>query len=349
MKILSSIFLSILCYFAIATNPVEQWKELARPEVNGNWIQPARNKPARPVWGNVNGLQVGLSPMPGPRGLLRIYTPYLGQSEGTMINYIAVEPIPVGTEFRGFSELEMSNLDDKRGKRIWSADDSLANVPRQEEYPARGVVSGIGDKQVLTVFFFVEPFQNGAKVYLRLRFFKKRPYEVEIATFNQENSAPLKYCIVTATMGNYARLRSIFLDKSVKSAVSLWPKYVGDAFTPHVAFPAKEMIRNKKGTVYFIAAPNEKNPQQTTYSAGTNPHWEYKGDFATQYWYSKIYDSTLIGLVNGRFVYWASNSPIPGGIAFENLEMKESFRKGAKYVFGVSPSFPEEFIKKLKN
>ena len=28
----------------------------------------------------------------------------------------------------------------------------------------------------------------------------------------------------------------------------------------------------------------------------------------------------LEGVVNGRYTYWASKSPIPGGIAYENFE-----------------------------
>ncbi len=348
MKILNFIFLSVLSYIAVVANPDRAWKELAPPEINGVWIQPARNKPARPVWGNVNGLQVGLSPLPGPRGLLRIYTPYLEHSEGIIINYVAIEPIPVGTEFRGFSELEMSSIDNKQGKRFWSSDDSLAIAPRQEEYPARGLVSGMGNKQTLTVFIFVEPFQNGAKVFIRLRFLKEKPYEVEISTFKQKGSAPLRYCIVTATMGNYARLRTIFFENRTKSAADLWPHYRGDAFSPHFAFPIKEMIRDKNRGAYFIAAPNEKNPSDAEYSPGTNSHWKYEGKVATQYWHSEKPDSSLEGLVNGRIVYWASNSPIPGGIAIENFEMKEAFRNGATYVYGINPLRPEEFINRLK-
>jgi len=187
--------------------------------------------------------------MPGPRGLLWIYKPYLGHSEGIMIIYVAIEPFPAGTEFRGYSELEMSNIDNKQGKRFWSSGDSLAIVSGQEEYPARVLVSGIGNKQALTVFIFVEHFQNVAKVYIRLRFLKKRPHEVEIVTFKQKGSAPLKHFVVTATMGNFARLRNIYLEKVAKSAVALWPDYSRDALAQHVGFPIKEMIRDKNGGV----------------------------------------------------------------------------------------------------
>ena len=41
--------------------------------------------------------------------------------------------------------------------------------------------------------------------------------------------------------------------------------------------------------------------------------------------------------VNGRTKYWASRSPIPGGISFENFEMVAGFRSGLPFWFGVRP------------
>src|SRR5690242_1556580 len=84
------------------------------------WVRPA---PGDPRWGHAEGLQIGLAPLPGPRGLIRVYTPYLGHPHGRMVNYVAVEPIPAGTSERGFSELETSALDGEPGKRFWGADD----------------------------------------------------------------------------------------------------------------------------------------------------------------------------------------------------------------------------------
>ncbi len=34
------------------------------------------------VWGHVDGLRIGLWPMAGPRGLLRIYEPHLSPLDG---------------------------------------------------------------------------------------------------------------------------------------------------------------------------------------------------------------------------------------------------------------------------
>jgi len=88
---------------ATAAGP-RSWEELATPESEGLWVRPAARSPAQPVWGHADGLRVGLAPMPGPRGLLRIYAPYLGHPPERMINFIAVEPIVVGHGRRGFSE-----------------------------------------------------------------------------------------------------------------------------------------------------------------------------------------------------------------------------------------------------
>jgi hypothetical protein len=57
-----------------------------------------------------------------------------------VINYIAVEPIPIHQEERGFSELEMSDLGHVEGKRLWSADHPIDASPKPEDTPAKGLV-----------------------------------------------------------------------------------------------------------------------------------------------------------------------------------------------------------------
>ena len=44
----------------------------------------------------------------------------------------------------------------------------------------------------------------------------------------------------------------------------------------------------------------------------------------------------LVCAVNGRFVYWGSKRPIPGGISFENFELREPFRSGQTFIFGIT-------------
>jgi len=320
------------------------WKELASPEASGCWVRPAQGKPARALWGHVEGLRVGLSPLPGPRGLLRLYAPYLGHREGRMINFIAVEPIPEGQTHRGFSELERSDLDQVRGKRFWSADCPREASPQPVIYPARGVVESEGDVETLTVYILVERFKNGAHVYLRLRFHSNHPYEVEIAPLAWEDSVPLRHCIITATMGNYARLRTLYLKDRTQSSRDLWPHHSGTAFTPHARFPLRDLIRTAEGEALFIAAPDEAHPDEADYAPGTFSGWKYSGVVATQYWRCEHPRPGLEGWVNGRSVYWASECSIPGGVAFENLELVEPFCDGAAYRFGITRKSPEELI-----
>src|ERR1700684_1339745 len=89
------------------------------PNARGNTgcIQPDGSPSAKPIWGIPGGISVGLWPTPGPRGLIRIYTPYLHQSNGRIMNFIAIEPIVAGV--RGYSELERSE-DKQSGKQMWT-------------------------------------------------------------------------------------------------------------------------------------------------------------------------------------------------------------------------------------
>jgi hypothetical protein len=47
-------------------------------------------------------------------------------------------------------------------------------------------------------------------------------------------------------------------------------------------------------------------------------------------------------VVNGRYTYWRSKQPVPGGIAFENFELKQRFREGQTFVFGITRRTPRE-------
>jgi hypothetical protein len=151
-----------------ATGP--DWRTLPRPVKEGRWLRPPAQGPGLPAWGHAEGLRVGLWPAPGPRGLLRIYSPYLGQGEGRVINYIAVEPISEGAKRRGYSELEKSGLDGVSGKRFWRAGDPADASPRPPEQPSRGQIGTEDGVEMLRVWVMVEPFENGARPYVRLTF-----------------------------------------------------------------------------------------------------------------------------------------------------------------------------------
>lgn len=323
---------------------------LAPPIVSGNWVRPAQGKPAEAVWGHAKGLRVGIPPVLwGPRGLLRIYTPYIGNVKGPgLINFIAMEPVPEGTDKRGYSEMEKSSLDtSKMGKRFWSANDSLAYEPKDETYPADGIVEKENGREILSVYIFCEPFENGTKVYVRLRFDAGKPNEVEIQTFRRNDSKPLKSFVLTATMGNYARLRKLYLADDTVYSRDLWPGFTRNAFTQHAVFPASRFIHAKNHQKYFVATTNEIKPAEAAYQDSTHPIWRYDGRPAVQYWSTNSSDTALVGQVNGRCFYWASKNEIPGGIAFENFELKEPFRQGASFIFGVVTDDPKTFIKKI--
>ena len=310
---------------------------LSPPVVEGLWVRPSGVFPAQPVWGHAEGLRVGLWPMAGPRGLLRIYAPYLGHRDDRMINYIAVEPIVASGFRRGFSELERSVLDDEDGLRFWSTDSPGDPAPREPTSPARGVLSADGNVEILAVYVFVEPYANGARVYLQLTFRSDRPYEIGIATFTQEGSVPLAACVVTATMGNYARLRLLHLREGPIHAGDLWPDFDGLGFAPRVCFPLEDLLTTPQGGALFVAVPDEEDPAAAVYAPKTFIGWKYTGEVATQTWRHENPPSELRGCVNARSVYWASASPIPGGISLENFELVEPFREGSEVWFGVVP------------
>lgn len=316
---------------------------------NSTWIQPSNENSYRPVWGHKEGLRVGIAPTPGPRGLLRVYAPYLGHKADKMINFIAFEPIVVGDRFRGLSELEMSGLDGVRGKRFWSSNDSLYSIISLETPPAGGIIEKINGVETLTVYIFSEPFENGAQVFVRLRFFEDKPYEIELTTNTSPASKSLDHFILTATMGNYARLRTLYLSDYKKSSLELWPKYKETNFTKHDSTSIDLMIKDKMGGIYFIAATDEVNPSDAKYSSKTSSHWKYYGSKATQYWFQLNPDNRTIGLVNGRYTYWGGKAPIPGGVSFENFELITPFKYGEKFIFGVEPISPDQLIDRIKS
>lgn len=330
-----------------AQQPRVNLADWAHPDTSALWIQPAQGVQAMPVWGHANGISVGIAPVTGLGGLMCVYTPYLGQPPFSITNYIALEPIPKGKTERGFSELEMSSYNQGfRGKYFWSADKPVYER-NDGRFPARGVIGRENGKETLTVYLFSEPFDNGAKVYLRLRFTEGRPYEFELTAYKTDDSADLQTFILTATMGNKARLRTLYMNGYRKTAPELWPDYKESAFTPHAVIPAADMIRDKDGNPCFIAAPDEADPASAVYNDNTARHWKYVGKKATQYWIGKSKDPQLKGLVNGRYTYWASQTPIPGGISYENFELNEPFENGRTYLFGISPLSPDQLIKQL--
>jgi len=278
-------------------------------------------------------MQVGIPPIPGPRGLLRIFTPYLDPPRDRLVNFIAIEPIVRGQTERGYSELEPSTLDpEQNGKRLWSSDqpgDAAGDI-------ARGVIEQIDGVECLTVWICVERFDSGAEVRVRVRFRTDRPHEVEVAGFAEERSAPLSHLVLTATMGNWARLRTLELADRTVSPGELWPGFTGTAFAKHARFGLSELRREGDAAV-VSAIGDESDPWSAAYSEDTATHWHFLGRLGRQSWIVDDPHPDLEVLVNGRWSYWASASPIPAGPAFENFEVVEPFRQGAALRFRVDP------------
>ncbi|MGO4592993.1 hypothetical protein AB4Z18_04130 [Leifsonia sp. 2TAF2] len=306
-----------------------------------SWLRPdattAAEPAAEPRWGHPDGIQVGLHPLPGPRGLLRIFAPYLGHPRDRLLNFIALEPIPQGETARGYSELEHSALDDAPGKRFWSADDLSDIAPRDPLSPAQGVVELVDGVETLTVHILSERFDNGAEVAVRVRFRSDRPHELALATLALPGSAPLEYLVVTATMGNYARLRRLALADATVTPAELWPGFTGAHFAEHAEFALDRLPRNAAGEVEVSATTDEADPEAAVYDSDVAEHWKYSGLRAVQTWIAADPDPRLRVLVNARAAYWASTATIPGGPSFENFEFVEPFRQGREFRFRIEP------------
>ena len=102
--------------------------------------------------------------------------------------------------------MEWSQLDNVRGKRFWSGNTPEAPSFPKQYYPAHGVIAKENGVETLTVYFFCETFDNGADIYVRTKFTEGKPYEFELTTYTTEESDELNRFILTATMGNKARL-----------------------------------------------------------------------------------------------------------------------------------------------
>ena len=348
----------VLCCILCSTALSAQFKigdtVLEPPVQDGIWVRPSADAPSQAIWGFADGIRVGINPPGRPRGLMYILCPYL-MDEGNprrkfdIINYIAMEPIDAPTHRRGYSELEHSALDDMQGKRFISSD--TPQKPGFDKlHPARGTVAVEDGKQTLTVWIFCEKFDNGADVYVRLRFIEGEPYRFELQSFASLESVPLEKFILTATMGNKMRLRRLYAGGGVtKLSTDLWPDYKDKWFTDYERTPLDKMIRDRKGGAWVLAEPTETEADYAAaqFEEGTSPGWKYNGRPATQYWYSPSPDPAMEAVVNSRYTYWAIFKKIPGGVAFENFELVEPFRQGAVYYFAVDPAKPSKVIKRI--
>jgi len=319
---------------------------LAPPAEKDGWIAPAQGQPSQPIWGIKGGIEVGLWPLRGPRGLIRVYAPYLGNPAGHVINFIAVEPI-AGAR-RDLSELQESALDGVPGKRMWTGTEMEESpAPREPWAPAQPKFMRVGGGEAMTFFVFVEPFQNGARPIVQVILRKDRPREVSFRVFTAKGGAAMKACVLTATMGNYARLRRLWLKDEVVESTRLWPGFVpadprAGGFARAKQWGVERLARAGQDAI-VAATPDETDPQKAAYAPNTPATWRYEGLTATQYWRAKAAPG-LVARANGRRTYWSSNIEIPRGVAFENFELLAPFAPGQEFTFGVTPDPPDRVM-----
>jgi hypothetical protein len=339
-----------------------------QPAPASEWIRPSDER-SPPIWGIRHGIVVGLWPAAiepsypggltgGPRGLLRIGYEYMGTVY--LINYIAIEPL-VDDDME-FSEVSPSVVDGKWGKLFWAADDTTTGS-FSPYASARGTITH-PDKlhpeiEQLTLYVFMEKFLDGANPYLRLSIRSDRPGELGIEIFNRERSAVMERCALTATMGNYSRLRLLYLQNKVIDAKKLFAGHNDIGFIEKDPYPADQMLRNKNGDFMAVAASDETLtelaswPQQPAYMSHWG--WHYRPFYTlTQYWRVASADADSASLhvrVNGRAKYWSGDSPnssdyiaIPNGPAFENFELRENYHRGQKFYFGLTQKTAKELI-----
>ncbi len=299
-------------------------------------------------WGIKNGIHIGIWPGAmekmnessdgGPRGLLRV-----GYDLGGMvchINYIAIEPVVNGV--MEFSEISPSASDGKWGKLMQAKTESVT-----------------ADSLVFRID--MERFANGAHPYLRLIIRKSKPEEVCIEVNHHPGSTAMERCAVSATMGNYARLRKLYLKDTVISSLRLYNNFTGIDFIERSPYPAAGIRTDREGNPMVVAVTDESFtqmadwPQETAYWRRWS--WRYRPyRLFSQYW-RKDKTQTAIGLqvrVNGRAKYWTGGSrdekhyiAIPGGPSFENFELREKYQAGQRQYFGISLQTPEALLSPL--
>ncbi len=328
-----------------------------------DWVRSGINT-NQPVWGVRGGLlwavsPGGFRPRGEPRGLIRLGYPILTNGAYDLVNFIAVEPMVRGR--KSFSELEQSKLDDKQGKRFWAVGEkngkqneqprsdsllspTLSSAPSGGEGEIAGKLSKLpSGAEKLDVTVRVEPFENGAKVRLVISQRSDAPDEIALAIHAEPDSAPMEYCILTATMGNMIRARQLWLADEMVSSLKLYPDHKGDDFAPHTIYPLDRLARNETGDVLAAITTNEKDPASVFPFPGST-RWHYGGFPVTQYWKKPrgTFREDLHVAVNARSSYWVNHRAIPGGVSFENFEMREKFYDGQQFIFGITRKTPAQ-------
>lgn len=293
------------------------------------------------VYGVKNGIMVAIHPFGlddrtrgGPRGLIRVG--YQDGGKYYLINYIALEPI-VG-EDKGFSELEKGG-DGQPGKRFWiGGNRNDGGLGRTGD--VAGEIHETSDGPVLTFVLHVERFANGAQPVVEISLFEKFPHRIRFRTFSGEGGKEMQQCILTATMGNQSRCRTLWLKQKMVFAPTLYAGYTGNDFVEKQLYKLADLQRTQTGDVVAAISPDEFEPREVWPLA--SDAWRHTGQWMSQFWLKPkgSFGKSLHCRVNGRRVYWGGTQPLPGGIAYENFEFREDFRAGQELWFGYTTDSP---------
>ena len=318
------------------------------------WVLPS--KPGDPLlWGRKDGIVFGLPSeggLPGPRGLIRIGVISAETGEPALLNFIAIEPVTVGRKNRGdrmaFSELESSELDHGLyGKRLWvDAGNSRPSSLGTFRLSSFDSPDGRSKIERLTVRIEVERFTaNKAHVYLLASMQSDHPREVQMTVYAHGDSPAIEELTLTATMGNYERLRWLWLKNRVIDSRELYRHYLGDDFAERGTYALRRMLRTANGDAIAFCTSNEAAPENNP-NFQAKDHWRYQLRRLTQYWRvpKSNVERDLRVRVNGRRVYWNSHDPIAGGVAFENFEVRERYKPGQSFIFGAMAEEPWEVL-----
>jgi hypothetical protein len=352
--------------FIVAFLTILFYQDLKAQTEDKNWIRPANAK-SEAMWGISNGIVFSIWPTGveggqektgGPRGLIRVGY----ENKGTiyLINFLAIEPMVNGKI--EYSEISPSLIDNQWGKLMW-AGESATETAYFAGAKTRGAIlhpdSRHPEVEELSVYIFMERFKNGAHPYLRLFIRSDRPEELGIEVFNHSGSTLMQRCAVTATMGNYSRLRKLHLKDKVVSSTDLYKGYDEIDFIEKDSYTAAQLWKAGNGDLIAVAEPDEDFnslsswPQEKSYLDRSG--WRYRPNLKlSQYWRKDAseYDSSLELRVNGRAKYWSGGSRnkqnyvnIPGGPSFENFELREKYHSGQKFYYGITRKTAQQFLK----
>ncbi|MBI3817083.1 MAG: hypothetical protein HY286_00200 [Planctomycetes bacterium] len=330
---------------------------LAAPQTKPQWLRAGINC-SMPAWGLRDGIVFGLWPAEfrpeggAPRGLLRIGYPVLKIAPGSkrefgadfdtrydLVNFIAIEPIVRGK--RGYSELETSSVDGKPGK-LFLTDGGNAAGSRPAFDPGRISNPKSGVEQ-LEVTIHVERFQNGAEVDLIVSIRSDAPDELVLTIQSRAGGRPMELCILTATKGKMARTRELFIADGVLRSRELYRDFAGTGFAAHTVVPREKLKIDARGDLIAAICNDEANPRSERPFAPEN-QWYWGGDKVTQYWKLRKneIDPAVTACVNARATYYGTDRTIPGGVAFENFELRSAFKNGQSFIFGITKKTPKD-------